>query len=120
MTQAWVFEHLSGDGVLTGSLGLAQELAWSSSSTCVSYCCHEMPDKQRQRREMDNTFGAQFGVCVLQSITVGKAWQLEALRLWEHACSHLSRSERDGCWQLTASLLSLEAKHMGWCCPHAG
>lgn len=67
MTQAWVSERPSGDGVLifTGSLGLAQEFAWSSSSACVSYCCHEMPDKQCQGREMDNTFGAQFGcVCV--------------------------------------------------------
>lgn len=30
---------------------------------------------------MGKTFGAQLGVCVLQSITVGKARQLEALKL---------------------------------------
>lgn len=65
--QTLVSEHPSGAGVFTSLLGLS---AWPG--TClvffrhfVSYCC--------QGREMDNTFGAQFRVCVLQSIMVGES-----------------------------------------------
>lgn len=60
---------------------LGQELAWSSSATLFLTAVMVMPDKQCQGRKMDNTFGAQFCMCVLQSITVGKARQLEALRM---------------------------------------
>lgn len=85
---------------------------------CVSHCCHEMPEEQLWGREMGNAFGAFGDVCVTVhhsggSTAAGGSEAVGACRCLLTPQQMRKQREMTASAQLTASLFSLEAKHLG-------